>query len=107
MMDDDSIIDFQALWIEIIKSKGSNVIVGVIYRNPNGDCTSFLEYIERTLAKINRQNNVCSWETLTLTYSDMKHMKTPINSWNLLWKISFFTTFLKQLDLETMVKYSN
>jgi hypothetical protein len=43
---------FQALWIEILMSKGANIICGIIYRQHNSP-DDFLNYFEETIEKLN------------------------------------------------------
>ena len=50
--------DFEAMWIEIASLGGSNVICGVIYRNPHGDLDSFVEYLNVGLERINQHNEI-------------------------------------------------
>ena len=44
--------DYEALWIEIQNSHGHNIICGVIYRHPNDNLDSFLEYLNSTAEHI-------------------------------------------------------
>ena len=46
--------EFEVLWIEIKNRKGKNFLCGCAYRHPNTDCNNFLEYLEKTFAKINK-----------------------------------------------------
>lgn len=52
-------IDFEAIWIKIANSRGSNVICGVIYRRPQADLDSFVEYLSAGLERINPENKIC------------------------------------------------
>ena len=42
----------ESLFIEIINEKNKNIIVGVIYREPESDVKCFLERLTETTAKI-------------------------------------------------------
>ena len=46
--------EFEVLWIEIKNRKGKNCLCGCAYRHPNTDSNNFLEYLEKTFAKINK-----------------------------------------------------
>ena len=46
--------DFESLRIEIKNNKKKNIICGCIYRHPNTNSVQFIEYIESTLSKIDR-----------------------------------------------------
>jgi exonuclease III len=49
----------ESLFIEINNSIGKNIIVGVIYRPPNQDVTSFLTSYNELLSKITKENKTC------------------------------------------------
>jgi hypothetical protein len=51
--------DFEALWVEICADGQQNLICGVIYRHPNSNLNNFLDYINSTTDKINRENKLC------------------------------------------------
>ena len=46
--------DFESIWIEIKNKKGKNFLCGCLYRHPNTDTAKFMEYIESTLTKIDK-----------------------------------------------------
>ena len=52
ILEKSSTNSFQALWIEILMSKGANIICGVIYRQHNSP-DDFLNYFEETIEKLN------------------------------------------------------
>ena len=59
---DDLIIDddhSDSLFIEINNKTGKNFIVGVIYRPPNSDLTTFIEKLDDLLLHINKSNKDC------------------------------------------------
>ena len=57
--------DFEALWIEVHNGCHSNLLCGILYRHPNGNLERFIEYLNSTVERINRETNfVQSWETL-------------------------------------------
>lgn len=50
---------FEALWIEVLNEKQSNLLCGTIYRHPNGNIDEFLEYLNTALEKTNSENKPC------------------------------------------------
>ena len=46
--------DFESIWTEIKNKKGKNFLCGCLYRHPNTDTAKFMEYIESTLTKIDK-----------------------------------------------------
>ena len=52
--------DYEALWIEIQNSHGHNIICGVIYRHPNDNLGSFLDYLNSTAECIDRGSKYCT-----------------------------------------------
>ena len=44
--------EFESLWVEIKNQKSKNIMCGCMYRHPNTDVLTFLEYIESTISKI-------------------------------------------------------
>ena len=52
--------DYEALWIEIQNSHGHNIICLVIYRHPNDNLDSFLEYLNSTAERIDRGSKYCA-----------------------------------------------
>ena len=52
--------DYEALWIEIQKSHGHNIICGVIYRHPNDNLDSFLEYLNSIAECIDPGSKYCA-----------------------------------------------
>ena len=52
--------DFESIWVEMKNKRGKNFLCGCIYRHPNTDISHFIEYMEATLSKINKNKyNVC------------------------------------------------
>ena len=51
--------DFEALWVEIQNEKGQNMICGVIYRHPNGNLDTFMDYLNSIIDKVHRENKYC------------------------------------------------
>jgi len=51
--------DYESLWIEIRSSNGHNIICGVIYRHPNDNLVSFLEYLNTTAECIDQRGKYC------------------------------------------------
>lgn len=54
-----STVDYEALWIEIHSNMQKNLICSVIYRHPNGNIDNFMNYLNCTMDKINRENSLC------------------------------------------------
>ena len=52
--------DYEALWIEIQKRHGHNIICGVIYRHPNDNLDSVLEYLNSTAERIDQGSKYCA-----------------------------------------------
>ena len=48
--------EFEAKWIEIVSSTGSNVIIGLMYRHPKQNDTTFLQYLKETFKIIKKEN---------------------------------------------------
>ena len=42
------------MWIEIRNNKGKNFLCGCAYRHPNSDTSNFIEYVESTFTKFNK-----------------------------------------------------
>ena len=47
--------DFESLLIEIDNQSHKNFICGIIYRHPNSDISSFMDYLNSTVEKIHRE----------------------------------------------------
>ena len=50
--------EFEAKWIEIINKKGPNIIIGVNYRHPMKNDTKYIEYLQKILKKVNKENKL-------------------------------------------------
>lgn len=48
-----STASFESCWIEIIRQKQKNMIIGCIYRHPSSDCTEFCETLKEQLNDLN------------------------------------------------------
>ena len=48
--------DFESTWIEIKNKNSKNIISGCIYRHPRYDMQEFLQYLDKTLTTINKEN---------------------------------------------------
>ena len=48
-----------SLFVEIIVPKGKNIIIGVIYRPPNGNLQSFVHSFNEVIDKVGRENKLC------------------------------------------------
>ena len=48
--------EFSCKWIELINKNKPNIIVASIYRHPSKNDTPFLEYLEKTLNDIKKEN---------------------------------------------------
>ena len=61
--------ELESTFIEIVKPKKTNIIVGVIYRHPSMDLTDFnCNYLNQLLENISKEKNVFSYlENLMLT----------------------------------------
>ena len=46
--------EFESIWVEMKNIRGNNFLCGSIYRHPNTDISHFIEYVEATLSKINK-----------------------------------------------------
>ena len=46
--------DFESIWTELKNKKGKNFLCGCLYQHPNTDTAKFMEYIESTLTKIDK-----------------------------------------------------
>ena len=49
----------ESLFIEITKSNGKNIVVGVVYRPPNSDVNDFIQDMDSLITKISRENKIC------------------------------------------------
>ena len=50
--------EFQALWIEIIKKKGPNFVIGSVYRHPRRNDKEFFDYLSGIFTKLQREKKV-------------------------------------------------
>lgn len=55
----DEVETAESLFIEIVTSQGKNIIVGVIYRPPNSNVSTFLIKYNELIGKISRENKEC------------------------------------------------
>ena len=46
--------EFESIWIEVRNKKGKNFLCGCAYRPPNSDISNFIEYVESTFTKFNK-----------------------------------------------------
>jgi hypothetical protein len=53
----DDIIETR--FIEVLNSHGKNIIIGVVYRPPNGNFDSFKNLMNEILENVNRENKLC------------------------------------------------
>ena len=56
-------IDFESTWIEIKNKTSKNIICGCIYQHPHHDLSEFLQYLEKCLkiiAKENKEVYICA-----------------------------------------------
>ena len=51
--------DFEALWVEMQNGSLRNMICGVIYWHPHGNMQNFMDFINCTNEKIDRENKFC------------------------------------------------
>ena len=51
--------DFETLWVEMQNGSQRNMICGVIYRHPHGNMQNFLDFLNSTIEKIDRENKFC------------------------------------------------
>jgi len=51
--------EYESLWIEIKSDLHHNLICGVIYRHPNSNFETFMNYLNNTIDKINNENKYC------------------------------------------------
>ncbi len=49
----------ETLFIEVIKPRGKNIIIGVIYRPPDQNLDTFVHYFNAIAEKISRENKLC------------------------------------------------
>ena len=55
--DDLSTLD-QTLWVEIKNYKSTNFLCCCLYRHPSTDMSSFIDYINLTLEKVQKENKI-------------------------------------------------
>ena len=46
--------EFESIWIEIRNNKGKNFLCGCAYRHSNSDISNFIDYVESTFTKFNK-----------------------------------------------------
>lgn len=51
--------DFEALWVETQNGSQRNMICSVIYSHPHGDIHTFMDFLNSTIEKIDRDNKFC------------------------------------------------
>ncbi|XP_028408826.1 uncharacterized protein LOC114531415 [Dendronephthya gigantea] len=49
----------EAMFIEIINTSGKNIIIGIIYRPPNGNFDTFQNAMNEFLGKVDKENKLC------------------------------------------------
>ena len=49
----------ESLFIEISKSQGKNIVIGIIYRPPSQNVNVFLSHYNDLMAKISKENKIC------------------------------------------------
>ena len=54
-----SVIDYEALWVEIMADGQRNIVCGVIYRHPNSNIDNFMDYVNSIMEKIHQENKLC------------------------------------------------
>ena len=54
-----SVSSKDSLFVEIIMPKGKNIIIGVIYRPPNGNLQSFVHSFNEVIDKVGSENKLC------------------------------------------------
>ena len=50
--------EFGAKWIEIINKKGKKFVIASVYRHPGKNDNEFQNYMQKTLAKLNKENKL-------------------------------------------------
>ena len=51
---------FETLWVEInTGTKSKNIVICCAYRHPDTDTTTFIEYLETTLSKVDKNKIIC------------------------------------------------
>ena len=48
-----------ALWVEMQNGSQHNMTCGVIYRHPYGNVQNFMDFLNSTIEKIDRENKFC------------------------------------------------
>ena len=54
----DNNSEFEAFWVEIEKSRGSNVMVAVIYNHPRRNPINFVDYLETQVKAISKEKKL-------------------------------------------------
>ena len=90
--------EFETLWIEISTGTKRKNIVCCAYKHPDTDVRKFIEYLESTLSKIDK-NKTVQWVISILTFSTMSRTVTPMNLSTLWYHIIFFLIFSNQQEL--------
>lgn len=55
----DDIECAESLFIEVLKPKGKNIVIGVVYRPPASDLNAFVQNTDTLITKIARENKIC------------------------------------------------
>ena len=50
--------EFGDKWIEIINKKGKHFVIASVYRHPSKNDNEFQNYMQKTLAKLNKENKL-------------------------------------------------
>ena len=50
--------EFESIWIEVRNNNGKNFLCDCAYRHPNSDISNFIEYVESTFTKVNKDKYV-------------------------------------------------
>ena len=48
----------ETIWIEIESAKHQNVLVGIVYRHPNTDISTFNTEFHKTIIQLNKENKI-------------------------------------------------
>ena len=72
-----------SIWIEIKNKKGNNFLCGCLYQHQNTDTAKFMEYIESTLTKIDKNKYAAflmgDFNIDLLKYESHNHLNDFIN----------------------------
>ena len=50
--------EFECIWIEVKNSKSKNILCYYTYRHPNTELQSFMDYIDKTLTEVSKENKL-------------------------------------------------